>query len=85
MLDFLNGRPSDATLRKFACACCRRIWDLIDSDLQRRAIEVGVLAERSAADARGRHLGPLIEYWLLGWPRHLSGTFGEERLPERRR
>lgn len=52
MLDFLDGRPSDAVLRKFACACCRRIWDLIDSDLHRRAVEV---AERFA-DGPGQEI-----------------------------
>jgi hypothetical protein len=45
MLDFLDGRPSDSHLRLFACACCRRIWDLVESPLHRRAVEV---AERFA-------------------------------------
>jgi hypothetical protein len=63
MLDFLDGWPSDAVLRKFACACCRRIWDLLDSDLYRRAVEV---AERFA-DRAGREIA-----WVGsgGWAEH---------------
>jgi hypothetical protein len=45
MLDFLDGKVNDRRLRLFACACCRSIWDLIDTDLHRRAVE---LAERFA-------------------------------------
>jgi hypothetical protein len=48
MLDFLDGRPADWRLRLFACACCRRIWDLITSPLHRRAVET---AERFAVGA----------------------------------
>lgn len=39
MLDALGGEVSDSKLRLFACACCRLIWDLIDTDLHRRAVE----------------------------------------------
>jgi hypothetical protein len=38
MLDALGGEVSDSKLRLFACACCRRIWDVIDSDLHRRVV-----------------------------------------------
>ena len=39
MLEALGGEVSDSKLRLFACACCRRIWDAIDTDLHRRAVE----------------------------------------------
>lgn len=39
MLETLGGEVSDSKLRLFACACCRRIWELIDTDLHRRAVE----------------------------------------------
>jgi hypothetical protein len=40
MLDFLNGKVSERKLRLFACACCRRIWSLIQDFHCRRAVEV---------------------------------------------
>ena len=45
MLYWLAGEVSDSTLRLFACACCRRIWEVMDSDLHRRVVEY---AERFA-------------------------------------
>jgi hypothetical protein len=39
MLNALGGEVSDSKLRLFACACCRLIWDVIDTDLHRRAVE----------------------------------------------
>ena len=39
MLRFLWGRVSERKLRLFACACCRRIWDLL-GEPHRREIEV---------------------------------------------
>jgi hypothetical protein len=39
MLDALGGEVPDSKLRLFACACCRRIWASIDTDLHRRAVE----------------------------------------------
>jgi hypothetical protein len=45
MLEFLQEVAGDRKLRLFACACCRRIWDLITTPCCRTAVEV---AERYA-------------------------------------
>jgi hypothetical protein len=40
MLDCLPRNISDRKLRLFACACCRRIWELLPDARSRTAIEV---------------------------------------------
>jgi hypothetical protein len=45
MLKFLLGRASARKLRLFACACCRRVWDLLPD---RRTRDVVEMSERYA-------------------------------------
>jgi hypothetical protein len=40
MLMFLQNRVGDRKFRLFACACCRRVWDSLGDETNRRAIEV---------------------------------------------
>ncbi len=45
MLEFLRDKVSERKLRLFACACCRRVWNLITEKTSRSAVEI---AERYA-------------------------------------
>jgi hypothetical protein len=58
-----GGSPDFECLRRFACACCRRVWSLLDAD-HRRSVELiegytrapvagGLLAARRARAAAG--------------------------------
>jgi hypothetical protein len=57
MLEYLRHKASDRKLRLFACACTRAIWDLLDDDRARQAVEVaeryadGLATERELSDA----------------------------------
>jgi hypothetical protein len=39
MLEFLRGKSSDRKLRLFACACCRHVWDRLQSGYSHDAVE----------------------------------------------
>jgi hypothetical protein len=52
MLDFVHGRIHARKFRLWACACVRRIWDLIPHELGRRAVAVVErYADGQASDA----------------------------------
>src|SRR5260370_13288911 len=40
MLESLRGKASDRKLRLFACACCRRVWDLLPEMIIRQLVDV---------------------------------------------
>ena len=57
MLESLKGTQSERRLRVFACACCRRIWHLLEDERSRSSVEVaeryanGLVSERELAQA----------------------------------
>jgi len=40
MLDFLRGKASERKLRLFACAWCRRQWQLLTDEVNTKAVEI---------------------------------------------
>ncbi len=81
MLQFLGKDVSERKLRLFACACCRRLWHVIDDDAGRKAVEVAELfadgqigeAERKAAREAALTVA-LRERDLFGPAGHLANA-----------
>jgi hypothetical protein len=55
MLRFVREKVSERTLRLFACACCRRIWDRITEDSSRRAVRISELYADGRAPFKELH------------------------------
>lgn len=51
MLTFLEGRIGERQLRRFACACCREVWQLIGVAECRQAVETAERFADGLADA----------------------------------
>lgn len=41
MFEYLRAKASDRKLRLFACACARGVWDLLEDERARQAVEAG--------------------------------------------
>jgi hypothetical protein len=52
MLDYVRASASPRKLRLLACACCRRVWEVMKNRDSRKAVAVAErFADSQAADA----------------------------------
>jgi hypothetical protein len=71
MLEFLGEKASNRKLRLFAVACCRRVWQLVDDEPSRTAVDVAErLADGQATNAERRTAA------VAGYPRKGPATIG---------
>jgi hypothetical protein len=54
MLQYIHDRMSERKLRLFACACCRRVWHLLEDKRSRNAVEVHEQHADGLAEQRQR-------------------------------
>jgi hypothetical protein len=95
MLECLRGRADSPGLRRFAAACCRRIWPLLAHEESRRAVEIaeryagGLAGERDRREAKAAVpvLCPgddLTDRWNLdAWATEAAANtvFGDDDYP----
>src|SRR5262249_40102259 len=75
MRRFLEGRASDRHLRLFACACCRRVWHLLQDESSREAVRIAeAFADGNAAEADLRVAFNAVFDFVAG----ASGCFADD-------